>query len=254
MINNNSKRFGMSVVAALLFVALGCSSEDGNARESTVWSQDDTCRARYEGPIGRDLTSLIESMPCKNGVLELDSIGGLETDAIIAANAIAERSVVIEVNRYCVSACVDFILPAATAVKFINQPIVAVHGNPAAMQFLMTHYSPPGIENCRFAEYQSFADLYRRRGANLQFFHNQLAKLGVRAFEVSPPLGEDACPHHNIVFEVDYWLPSAAELRSGMQIEVDGETCAPDACQRQELRRLLSGRSVRIGTRTVQLR
>lgn len=178
----------------------------------------------YYGPTGPELVEFLRKVP-DNAKVRLTSWGGRADYALSAASIIEEKNLKVLIDAFCLSSCADILLVAATKVYFEDDPLVGLHGNPARTQHFLTEAFPVVPSHCSDAVYQKFKNLYERKNANLEFWQ-VMDRAMDRTEQLEFKLGSDGCPTVNVRYSEGFWVPTARELRNGLGISVEGNTCA----------------------------
>lgn len=179
---------------------------------------------KYVGRIDSKLVELIDQAP-KSFRLEINSGGGFVKDASQAAVIMADRQTSIIVRGRCLSACSEFILPAADAITFVDDPIVGFHWSP--LMDRGQYASRLGsIKDCKFPAASIQEELFKLEGLNKRFWLEVEERLVLRKFRFVE-VG-NACPNKVRVFENKTWLPSSEQLKDLLGLEFTGSLCADD--------------------------
>jgi hypothetical protein len=64
----------------------------------------------------------------------ITSQGGDASSAMDLAQLIYDRNIHVRVEKYCLSACAQYILPSAKTIEFIDKPIVGLHQSPISIR------------------------------------------------------------------------------------------------------------------------
>ncbi len=182
----------------------------------------------------------------KNSVLSLEdgykelifiSPGGLPSDALEIANEIIDKKYKIIISQLCLSACAEYILPAAKSIEFRypapkenvptpHAPLIGFHWNAMMIEHLMRENAEYGLEHCTFSDSKNLNALQLNAGVNNEFWKEVLVKLGRSDFTVDYRANE--CPWKIMEFENDFWFPTSKQLRKMYKLKFKGSVCADD--------------------------
>ena len=169
----------------------------------------------------------------KNDIVTISSTGGSTEPAQEAANYIFINKLNVRIERICASACAEYLLPAAAKIEFVDNPIIAFHGNPIMGAFLEEKYEPEAFFRCYDDTAKQMRELYINAGKNTNFWKEQLRrlKLGEPKFERS-----ERCVRFQYVFEHKFWYPTSDQLQNLLGLRFSGRVCADDfACVRKKI-------------------
>lgn len=126
----------------------------------------DEIKIRITGHINKQLLEKFKQMPSDVRVIEITSQGGDTESALEIARLIRKKGYNLEVTKYCLSACAQWLMPAATSVTINDNAIVAMHMTATWMRdTLRKSGNPPGAE-----KYSKLADkeaiFYRDMGVS----------------------------------------------------------------------------------------
>jgi hypothetical protein len=103
----------------LMWITTGCSA-DGKPAEFT-------------SPITSEALDAFRSLTSDGSILTITSTGGDTLTAIKVGRLIRDRDVTLVVRGFCLSACAQFIAPAARKLVFEGLPIFAMHHSATAL-------------------------------------------------------------------------------------------------------------------------
>lgn len=195
------------------------------------------CSMRFTGEIDKRLLNglrILVGKHCHERTVVISSNGGAASISIEIAEIIRDNEVNLVVENYCISSCVEFLMPAAKKINFQSFPVIGVHGNPMLIEFLAKHYKPPGVENCTFLSSRKEFEI-KSRASNPAFWETQLKVLGVETFYVGDPDPISNCPNFYVDFKSDLWILSSKDLNDHLNIITDDEICGdrPDFCKKK---------------------
>lgn len=212
-------------IVFLIALACFCPSSASVAKEGREY-----CEIVFAGQLDSRLLSGLEALTereCPQRALVLSSNGGEASISIKIAELIRDYDISVTIKDYCLSSCVEFLIPAANNLSFRDFPVIGVHGNPMLIEFLARHYNPPGIENCRFTSSQKEYEIKSRK-SNPEFWKAQLKTLGVENFYVGDADSFFGCPQFDVEFKSDLWILSSAEMDRYLFIAPDEKVCGDD--------------------------
>lgn len=119
------------------------------------------------------------SLPADTDRLVINSLGGETRAAITIAKIIHERNITLIVDRYCISACAQFLLVAAKKVEIRDGALVLFHQSASAMKSVLE-----ASGSFRFEEYS------RLSRTELLFYEQFGADIGLLlgAFQAMDPI------------------------------------------------------------------
>ena len=156
--------------------------------------------------------------------IKITSGGGLSYPAIKLGVYLLDKKVHLKVQDYCLSACAEFLLPAADEIRFVDNPVVGFHWSP-----LMTYhqYVRVGAElsACTFPTGDQLT-LLNARHLNTEFWRETEKRLKLKHFETI--MNGERCPMKIREFENRFWLPTSDQLRNIWGLKFTGSVCADD--------------------------
>lgn len=198
------------VALLCIFLITGCSKSDAKF---------------YSGEVNASFLDFLDTLD-NNTSFTLASYGGNEKYALEAAEIIEQKGLSIGVVGICISACFDFLMPAAKKIEFIDKPIVGSHGNTVLAYRLtvangLLKYTPDLGKTCiRRAKW--LLDIWKRNGVDSELLLEKITSL--KPYQVV--VDNSYCAMFEL--KVDYWLPSSAEMKRLFGERVKGELCADD--------------------------
>jgi hypothetical protein len=114
--------------------------------------------------------------------LIVDSYGGEGLAALDIANLMAQHKTVLKIKGHCMSACAEFFMPAAHRVVAIDEPIVAVHGNPILLEQLYIETGAAMPDQCALQQIGLKA-IYRKMGRSTALALAQRENLVLKSFK-----------------------------------------------------------------------
>lgn len=177
----------------------------------------------------------------------VSSSGGEVLSALKIAEILQDRNISIIVPSVCISACVEFLLPAVNKITFSNSPIIGIHWGPI-MDFYQYKRVLEEPELCNFPTFDFQQDLFAKRGLNIDFWKQTEQRLHLLRFRLDKS-SLDKCPWKIRKFENYMWLPTSKQLRELWGLKFSGSVCADDftKCSRQVDSRWQAGTRIVIG-------
>jgi hypothetical protein len=221
----------LAVVAALLGVG------------SCAFARDEPAPPTITGPIGDPFLSYVRQLP-PDALVVVSSLGGSADVGLEIAEYVQRNRIHVRIDEFCLSACAEFILPAAQSVEFGPQAIIGFHGG----DFLFEHLAQEaGADNsCAAPRTAALHAIYATRGLHPTFALEVLQRLEMTSYR--PPSSPTHC---DATFESRrlVWFPSSDQLRSLWGLRFTGTICVDDpACVETRMRHMIrSGREVMIG-------
>lgn len=173
-----------------------------------------------------DLVDKFEEFDGKiNFIVKLNSGGGLPQDALKISDIMLRNKTGVIINRACLSACAETILPSATIVEFQNTPIIGFHWN-STMNFDMLRRYGGDLRLCDLTTVERQKSLLSTKGMNVDFWKETEKRLVLEHYEIVPR--GYACPWKRREFKNHMWLPTSEQLRNLWGLEFKGSVCADD--------------------------
>ena len=99
---------------------------------------EDTPYVKIGGEISPSTVTLLQNAPPNVSKVVITSTGGDTLAAIAAARIIKARGYELVVQKYCLSACAQWLMPAAKTVKLEDMPIVGMHHTATALERILS--------------------------------------------------------------------------------------------------------------------
>ena len=118
--------------------------------ESIDQNEVKICSISLVGELKQEMEDSIKSLNCHDNAVLITSSGGDSNAAIKISNAIMARRASVKVVGYCVSACAEFVLPAAAKVIAVDSPIIGIIlGTLYQLAFPLRRFGNCGASRCR---------------------------------------------------------------------------------------------------------
>ncbi|MEQ8405043.1 MAG: hypothetical protein RKE49_08090 [Oceanicaulis sp.] len=185
-----------------------------------------TCTPRSEpgcAPVDHGLIADLRAHDPADGPFALRSSGGFTPNSLIAAGVILERGLDAVIVDFCLSACLEHLLPAFNRVAAHDQPLVLAHGNTDIFFRLLeaeTGRTPACMTRYRRARDSVFANKPLPDTAQVQI---ETVGLSVTATGV-----DEFCVQGEVNRRHDAWAPTSAELARHFGLEIEGAVAADD--------------------------
>jgi hypothetical protein len=205
----------------------------------------------YSGEVNAGFLDFLDTLD-DGSSFSLASYGGDEQYALEAAEIIEQKGLSIEVVGICISACFDFLMPAAKQIEFINKPIVGSHGNTVLAYRLTVATgllsSTPDLGKTCVRRANWLLDIWKRNGVDSEVFLEKIMRL--RPYQVV--VENSYCARFKLA--VDYWLPSSAEMKAFFGERVKGKLCSDDLrCLETKLSKMPHVKSIISDNKIIEL-
>lgn len=190
-------------------------------------TNDGACNIRLEGEIVSSMIDDINKLDnCQKISVSISSGGGDGKVALDLSDVLIAKKASIFVDRICLSACADILLPSATSITAVDGAVIGFHGNPLMKMALAMRYKPPGWERCSLKPVERMAKLYQRKNLNLSFWKDQIQRLQLENFFINPDATEGRCPTMTMQFKNRMWMPSAQQIKNKLGLSIQGKLCS----------------------------
>lgn len=211
------------VAIGALFVA-SCGQE--NRSEVSVADVDcppDRCVV-ISGKFSEDHVASVRDFGSSLDYVVVNSIGGKSRFAREIAEVMAENDAGLLIVGECSSACFEFLVPTASSVTAISEPIIAVHGNPIVTHTLLQRAGYVRPSHCPWPSRDFLQDLYARKGLKTDFVQKTIEMLGDAS--VAFTVKENGCLSSlSFTSRNQYWEPTRDEIEQYLGVEISGELC-----------------------------
>lgn len=210
---------------------------------SQTFAGDEPAIPTISGPIGDPFLSYIQQLPPDSTVV-INSLGGSAAVGIDIAQFVQHNRIHVRVDEFCLSACAEFILPAAESVQLGPRAIIGFHGGDFLFENLA--HEAGADDSCAAPRTEALRAIYEARGFAPSFAFEVAERLDITSYR--PPSSPTTC---DASFDSRrlVWFPSADQLRSLWGLQFTGSICVDDpACVDATMKHLIrSGREVMFG-------
>lgn len=222
-----SKGGALVVIIAALLVGLSLFQSPDRLSDLFV--------GRVSGGVDQAFVSRLDSVSKSRSKIKISSGGGEASAGWQAGAIVAQRDLELVIDGACLSACAEFLLPAAKSIEVDSQTLIGLHGNDFIFAALASEFFPSRT----FVDPQRIAWLrtqYQRQGLSQDFYKETMARLGIRYVSEAE---STPYPQVEIYSVYSMWFPTSEQLRSLWGLEVRGTLCADDRnCWERRLREL----------------
>jgi len=142
------------------------------------------------------------------------------------------------------SACAEFLLPAANKIIFIQDPMIGFHWSPILNENEYVRASGE-FSKCDLSDYEYQKNLHRENQLNEDFWLEVEKRLVLQSYKV----GLDGCNTGKRKFKNTMWLPTSQQLKNLLGLKFEGKVCSDDlkACKMTVNQNWKKGKRVVIG-------
>ena len=152
------------------------------------------------------------------------SFGGKPSAGIKIAREIIDGRLSVSIAEACISACAEYILPAAKSITLIDEPLIGYHWNPLILGHLLRENATKDLEYCTGIRDEELLKLLIDTGVKTDAWKHTLTRLKLVKYEVE--YKDNACPWSVKKFENKLWFPTTEQLKTIFGLEVSGKLCA----------------------------
>lgn len=157
----------------------------------------------------------------RDQMVSISSEGGEIKYGILLAKKISNENISLEVFYVCLSACAEFLLPAANKIKFIEEPMVGFHWGP-----ILSHNEQlragADLSGCDTSDFDYQENLFKEKELSTNFWLEVEDRLVLKSYE----LGSKGCYSKKRKFENDFWFPTSQQLKNLLGLDFEGKVCA----------------------------
>ena len=169
-----------------------------------------------------------------NGTVLLYSFGGVSQIGIKVAQIIQDKNIRIAIIGNCISACAEFILPAASEnLTFIAEPLIGFHGNTVANFTYVEELTGNYEDYCNVRHSLHTQIFLQETIGRVDFWKQHLDRLIVQKVDYKNInlSGGMTCKLVDIQTKHEMWYPTSKQLRKLFGITFTGSVCSDDfAC------------------------
>jgi hypothetical protein len=206
-------------------------------------ADDEAAIPHISGPISDRFLNYMRQLP-PNSTVVVSSLGGSAAVGIDIAEFVQANHIHIQVDEFCLSACAEYILPAAESVELGPHAIIGFHGGDFLFENLAQEAGAD--DSCAAPRTAALHAIYAARGLNPSFANEVAARLEITSYR--PPSSPTTC---DAAFDSRrlIWFPSGDQLRSLWGLHFTGSICVDDtACVEERMKHMIrSGREVMFG-------
>ncbi|WP_425990263.1 hypothetical protein [Brevundimonas sp. TWP2-3-2] len=179
---------------------------------------------QISGRIDEDVAEQFQSRLQDGATVELDSLGGDASSAWHIGQELYDARATVEVKNNCVSACAEFLLPAARQLFVSPRSLIGYHGG----DFMFDRLARRFLNNVSFVDPERLSwleVLYGERRLSRNFSAEVQQRLDVRFVRRD----NSADVPQLAIFSVNsLWFPTSDQLRNLLGLPIAGPVCADD--------------------------
>lgn len=214
----------LSSLLALLVAVSGCREGQTSGHVGGIPPCPDASCYFIDGKLNQTHVDGILERAESLELVIIRSVGGKNRFARKIASVILERNVDLVIVDECSSACFEYFVLAASSVTAINQPVIAIHGNPITTNILLEREGHFHLDHCPWPSLPFLKNLQANKGVSDEYNREVLRRLGEIRIEFTHY--ENGClSSYNMQSEFDYWEPTRSEIATYFNVNVIGELC-----------------------------
>ncbi len=179
-----------------------------------------------KGRIDERFVARLLSQNTYGATIFLSSRGGLSRQAVLIAQNLRDNQNTLVISGDCISACAEYLLPAAKKVHLQKGARVGFHWNAMMIRHLYEKHATQNLEFCSEDDAKQLYRIQSEAGVNTNFWQETLKRLGNYVFTLSYSLNR--CPAKIMEFENTLWYPTSQQLRELYGLIFTGSVCADD--------------------------
>ena len=192
---------------------------------------------------GHFKAQFLESAARSNRIAITSAGGDVRTAIELAEYIVEAGNIELVVFGTCKSACVEYLLPAASSVVLFDSPFLGVHGNLLSKKGLaLSGTSDPCPDP--LSQQELIGDLtrlanrmrgiYEQTGHRESFWKSQEEKLGTPDFSFIQK-SNDVCSI-GLEFDYEWWFPTSEQFSELLGLELKGSLCSDNQhCYRNKM-------------------
>lgn len=214
------KRYIRNVILAAFFFQVSCANVTGKSLNGNEFVIDEEITTETVA----EVELWLEEPTTGPRKLIITSEGGRGRASILIALLIQQNDLEVEIGRFCLSSCAEFIFPSTAKISYSRNSIIGFHGNPLLEQHLLREAGETG-PFCGEGAAGAMDFVYQKSGADTEFWRSQMRTL--KPYDVVVVEGPD-CKTVEYKREIETWLPSQIELEEFLGRKLPGPVCADD--------------------------
>ena len=218
------RKLALPFFFVMLFVC-ACEDNANNTAHTAIIS-----RLR----IDETYADIVADLPNNTDTLIIYSQGGNTDAAYKTAQIIINKKYSIKVAEICLSACAEYLLPAATEIELIREPLIGYHRNPILLRYLADKNGVRNLEHCKMNRDKKLLKLLSDTGKTTAAWKETVKRLNLMSYR--PIYRDKQCPQSVREFENKFWFPNSEQLETIFGLKVSGKLCADDpACYNRKI-------------------
>ena len=220
------KYFFLFLVIAIAIVATLFFFEGFTGAPIKTFNHKQTAKNKQViiGRIDENFLIQVQQRPTEVNSLTVVSFGGKTSYGIKIAREVFNNKLELSIAEVCLSACAEYLLPAAKNIHLIDQPLIGYHRNPIILKHLLTLHANKDLEHCTNIGDDDLLQLLIDTDKKTNAWKHTLSKMNLTYYEVD--YKKDACPWSSKTFENKFWFPTTGQLEVIFGLEVSGKLCA----------------------------
>ena len=215
----------------IFFVLLGCKQHNSAAE---LEPSDAIISEVIIGRIDSKFFEEVKSRKPETNTLIVMSRGGNTNFGLKVAYEILSNKLDVTIAEICLSACAEYILPAANNIHLIDEPLIGYHWNPIILGSLLRNNAAKDIEYCTEVGDEQLLKLLSDAQKKTDAWKQTLKRIKIKNYIVE--YQDKACPWSVKEFENKYWFPTSQQLEHLFGVHVTGDLCADnEECYKKKL-------------------
>jgi hypothetical protein len=178
---------------------------------------------RLDGAIDAHTTELLSRLK-RGDTLVVNSPGGNGLLALVLARRVQDLELNVRIDGRCMSACADFLLPAAKQILLGHGAVVGLHGSFISDAHILDENFPQQRHPCVELGEEWQSELWAKAGVRATGWKETTRRLQV--MRVEPPMN-NACG--KVIYRHRFWYPTSKQLQALFGRKFIGALCADDA-------------------------
>ncbi len=227
--------FTIIFVCCTIFV-LSCTEKTHNAKNEqnmaelqAIPSNTKTKKQVILERVDNSFLTKLKSRTADTNTLTVVSPGGHPKYGIKIAEEIIKAKLNIVITELCLSACAEYVLPAAHTLHMKNEPLIGYHTNPMIRAHMRNTLAEKNLEFCDNNYESELEKVLLQTGKNTKAWKETYKRLQLFAHRVVYKANE--CPRILEKFRNRFWFPNSTQLREVFGLEFTGDICSDNpAC------------------------